>query len=985
MPIPVSDPTDILDSSTGDTLTPSEFNDLSSPEQKDQFEQHLRSQGLLDTAEGSPEAVSTAAPEPSAKTSGPAVDSTKPPSLREFVAIVQPDNPERSVPEIVQKWNEMFGHVDPKTLPTRDAYIETVQKSDPSVPKDEIVSDWEDYYKPLGARERDRTVGDYLTNAVNQFATGAAQVPADMFKWVGKASEELDRLLPDVMKNPAKAEDRLTYKLGESIQQLAEKTFPTDPELRQHFIASVLPNTFGQLAGFFVGGAGLSLGKAPMTASALLGAGVQGSQQYEESKQFHATDDAQRKSFWLGSALGTTEAAPLEFLFRGLPVAIGGRLWRGAMTGAVVGAEELIQELGQQIGSNKVAEMFYDKNRSLFEGAGIAAGAGGVTGSVLGFLTGILSRRTGQHAPPQTEVGDIPATETAGAAGTPPPSAGGMPLPPLRSRPEETVSATPEGVPNVEDILKPDLTLDESIKTAADVVDAGVPTSASLEEFIPTQTALKLAEDEVDAAKAALEEPTSTVIPPAILPAAVTATPLPTPDMSPSVTATIDSVTNLAKAKGVPQDEFSTMIQLETGKTSLEDLSPAELQKLSGQLETVIPSEPVPPVEPPSQPVSPISENMPAPEPSKPEPATTAGSETAITKPEETVYQGRGNTPEEIYGKEAVDAGRAVPIFGKGQYYAMTSKDAAQYGKVTAHPRPKLANPFVLDSDKKWRSLIVDAQVPHLDNMNELFYKESQKIPAATEKLQDYLRRKGYDGIIVKLAEGSDETRRLGAMVGHDQIVVFGKSTPAASKSPTAITPPHLVPPQTERFKALLPETRESFRVALQGAAEGNVDELKEVQGRLENPKSAQYGEFVARTGLTLSTNPYKMQKEIKDYFEGFRHTFAEKTATPVTPPVVEKPVKGSVETLVKTEKKPAAVEAKPVPTVTKPVAAVTKSVPTPTANIAAIPKGTMIELRGIRAATGEEITMPEDAAVALSELDASLTRYRQLLECVSA
>jgi hypothetical protein len=70
----------------------------------------------------------------------------------------------------------------------------------------------------------------------------------------------------------------------------------------------------------------------------------------------------------------------------------------------------------------------------------------------------------------------------------------------------------------------------------------------------------------------------------------------------------------------------------------------------------------------------------------------------------------------------------------------------------------------------------------------------------------------------------------------------------------------------------------------------------------------------------------------------------------------------------------------KPVTTVAKPV-----TTPTPTANIAAIPKGTMIELRGIRAATGEEITMPEDAAVALSELDASLTRYRQLLECVSA
>jgi hypothetical protein len=184
-------------------------------------------------------------------------------------------------------------------------------------------------------------------------------------------------------------------------------------------------------------------------------------------------------------------------------------------------------------------------------------------------------------------------------------------------------------------------------------------------------------------------------------------------------------------------------------------------------------------------------------------------------------------------------------------------------------------------------------------------------------------------------------------------------------------------------------ESRTSFETALKGALSPDVEERKneilEIRSRLETPGSSRYEEFVARTGLTLEKNPMKLRKQITDYFEGLRHTFAEKTAAPVTPPVVEKPVKGSVETLVKTEKKPAAVEAKRVPTVTKPVAAVTKSVPTPTANIAAIPKGTMIELRGIRAATGEEITMPEDAAVALSELDASLTRYRQLLECVSA
>jgi hypothetical protein len=89
-----------------------------------------------------------------------------------------------------------------------------------------------------------------------------------------------------------------------------------------------------------------------------------------------------------------------------------------------------------------------------------------------------------------------------------------------------------------------------------------------------------------------------------------------------------------------------------------------------------------------------------------------------------------------VYGKEAVNEGRAVPLFGQADYYAYDEKTARRYGTVTEYPLPPLTNPFVLDSDTKWKALILDADVPHLDNMGFLHYTESHKVPEATVKLQ---------------------------------------------------------------------------------------------------------------------------------------------------------------------------------------------------------------------------------------------------------
>lgn len=151
-------------------------------------------------------------------------------------------------------------------------------------------------------------------------------------------------------------------------------------------------------------------------------------------------------------------------------------------------------------------------------------------------------------------------------------------------------------------------------------------------------------------------------------------------------------------------------------------------------------------------------------------------------KPKRKLYQGRGATPEEVYGKEAVDAGRAVPLFGPGEYYASNKEDAANYGKdISERDDVELKKPFVLDSDAKWKDLLEKSGADHLDNMGPKFYQDPKGVPGATEKLQAYIKSLGHDGIEVKLS--GENTRRLEAMVGHDQTVVFGEAKkPEAAK-----------------------------------------------------------------------------------------------------------------------------------------------------------------------------------------------------------
>jgi len=169
------------------------------------------------------------------------------------------------------------------------------------------------------------------------------------------------------------------------------------------------------------------------------------------------------------------------------------------------------------------------------------------------------------------------------------------------------------------------------------------------------------------------------------------------------------------------------------------------------------------------------------------------------------LYQGRGAKPEDIYGAEAVAEGRAVPILGKGDYYAETREDAQIYGKVTAYD-VELSNPIVIDSDAKWRQLLKDANTPALDSRGETWYKNPELIAPSTIKLQEYLKSKGYDGAIVKIGYGDvnergESVKGLVESFGHSQVVKFATEKPVEAVKPEEIVAKPIELPKIETVK----------------------------------------------------------------------------------------------------------------------------------------------------------------------------------------
>lgn len=276
--------------------------------------------------------------------------------------------------------------------------------------------------QPMG-----NTIGQNLTEITNNYMQGVGEIPASALRAVAEASATLDKFLPEAMKNPATVEERMAYKMGETVTRLAKEAFPTDPARQKEFLVAVLPRALGSMTGFLIGGVAGAVAEAPVATTMVLGALAGGDEGYQDAKKSGADEGTKEKAFWMNAGVGTSEAVPIGHMLGRFNQATGGRFLHALKTGGIAAAEEFLQEFFQTTAGNVIAKdiLEYDKQRNRLEGAGEAGEAGGAAGWIMGLITGAIG---GKRAKAQHEQAETPAQAVDR------PAAQGAPVPIIHER-----------------------------------------------------------------------------------------------------------------------------------------------------------------------------------------------------------------------------------------------------------------------------------------------------------------------------------------------------------------------------------------------------------------------------------------------------------------------------------------------------------------------------------------------------------------------
>lgn len=262
----------------------------------------------------------------------------------------------------------------------------------------------------------------FVPQVVGRFMQSAASPVAGALESIGIAATKLSNKFGDPLLEGSagdyKVEDRPTYKLGRAIRKKVAEAYPIDETREKSFLVDTLPSAAGSMAGFIAGGAAGKALKASGAASvALLGAGAQGAETFNEAIKSGASDEDAFEVFMINAGLGTTEAIPIAGWLSRLNKASGNRLKRAI----IEGSQEAAQEVVQQFGSNLTAQKYYDPDRSWSEGLIEGGGAGFTLGSLASLLVSAIggrrARTTGATTPTpipelaQTTTQDLSANE----------------------------------------------------------------------------------------------------------------------------------------------------------------------------------------------------------------------------------------------------------------------------------------------------------------------------------------------------------------------------------------------------------------------------------------------------------------------------------------------------------------------------------------------------------------------------------------------
>jgi hypothetical protein len=196
-------------------------------------------------------------------------------------------------------------------------------------------------------------------------------------------------------------ESAYVQKLDE-VSKAIKAALPGDPTRNGELFEGLAQGT-GSLTSIMAGGLATKvIGLGTKFGATVIGSTASGVGGYEDANAYDASTTAKYLSFYANSALGLTERIPianaLDRAFGELNKATNGRVVQIIASGTVNSLEELIQELGQGVGQNVIAQVLYDKEREIFEGVGDQATVGGILGFFFGAGTTALSQAMNRPA-----------------------------------------------------------------------------------------------------------------------------------------------------------------------------------------------------------------------------------------------------------------------------------------------------------------------------------------------------------------------------------------------------------------------------------------------------------------------------------------------------------------------------------------------------------------------------------------------------------
>lgn len=254
----------------------------------------------------------------------------------------------------------------------------------PGAEQDDIISAVMSQYPEAGTAP---SIGGYIKET-------AKAIPRGVIGGLEQAAIGASALLPGEMEDPA----------VEGIKKFADWLKPKAAAGYEDAIPTKLGEAVGSMGSLLIPGGAVGL-IARGSAAARIGtvgglAGAMGAGESRERAKAEGADaDQIREATQLGSAVGLSNIAPIERVFRMLPKEVKGGIFERLQRSLVTGGYEGLQESAEAIAQNMIAQNIYKPDQELLQGSGEQGAYGAGAGALVQFMVDAVAGRRARPVP----------------------------------------------------------------------------------------------------------------------------------------------------------------------------------------------------------------------------------------------------------------------------------------------------------------------------------------------------------------------------------------------------------------------------------------------------------------------------------------------------------------------------------------------------------------------------------------------------------